>query len=142
MRRPQKCCEISTLLLSTLHTDKSKVEILQNFVIFSEYSNFMVVCCTSFTYLSILGLILCLEVWCLLPMDIGCNSFGHLSAETCRMGKERNRFLIDRCQVDRSLWQSKKTLIFIWRTMLKECQLGFEVLLYIGQILYIPYFLK
>ena len=36
-----KFCEISTLLLSTVHTDKSKVEILQNFVAFSEYMNFM-----------------------------------------------------------------------------------------------------
>ena len=35
-----KFCEISTLLLSTVHTDKSKVEILQNFVAFSEYMNF------------------------------------------------------------------------------------------------------
>ena len=34
-------CEISTLLLSTVHTDKSKVEILQNFVAFSEYMNFI-----------------------------------------------------------------------------------------------------
>ena len=33
-------CEISTLLLSTVHTDKSKVEISQNFVAFSEYMNF------------------------------------------------------------------------------------------------------
>jgi hypothetical protein len=32
--------EISTLLLSTVHTDKRKVEILQNFVAFSEYMNF------------------------------------------------------------------------------------------------------
>ena len=31
-----KFCEISTLLLSTVHTDKSKVEILQNFVAFSD----------------------------------------------------------------------------------------------------------
>ena len=31
---------ISTLLLSTLHIDISKVEISQNFVAFSEYSNF------------------------------------------------------------------------------------------------------
>ena len=29
-----KFCEISTLLLSTLHTDESKVEILQNFLAF------------------------------------------------------------------------------------------------------------
>jgi hypothetical protein len=36
-----KFCKISTLLLSTVHTDKSKVEILQNFVAFSEYTNFM-----------------------------------------------------------------------------------------------------
>ena len=34
-------CEISTLLLSTVHTDKSKVEILQNFMAFSEYMNFI-----------------------------------------------------------------------------------------------------
>ena len=33
-------CEISTLRLSTVHTDKIKVEILQNFVAFSEYMNF------------------------------------------------------------------------------------------------------
>ena len=37
-----KFCEISTLLLSTVYTDKSKVEILQNFVAFSEYMNFTV----------------------------------------------------------------------------------------------------
>ena len=41
MIRPQKFDEISTLYLSTVHTDKSKVEILQNFVAFSEYINFM-----------------------------------------------------------------------------------------------------
>ena len=35
-----KFCEISTLLLSTVHTDKCKVEISQNFVAFSEYMNF------------------------------------------------------------------------------------------------------
>ena len=35
-----KFCEIDTLLLSTVHTDKSKVEISQNFVAFSEYMNF------------------------------------------------------------------------------------------------------
>ena len=35
-----KFCEISPLLLSTVHTDKSKGEILQNFVAFSEYMNF------------------------------------------------------------------------------------------------------
>ena len=35
-----KVCEISTILLSTVHTDKSKVEISQNFVAFSEYMNF------------------------------------------------------------------------------------------------------
>ena len=35
-----KFCEISTLLLSTVHTDNSKVEISQNFVAFSEYMNF------------------------------------------------------------------------------------------------------
>ena len=35
-----KFCEISTLLLSVCTVDKSKVEILQNFVAFSEYMNF------------------------------------------------------------------------------------------------------
>ena len=35
-----KFSEISTLLLTTVHTVKSKVEILQNFVAFSEYMNF------------------------------------------------------------------------------------------------------
>ena len=32
--------EISTLLLTTVHTVKSKVEISHNFVAFSEYMNF------------------------------------------------------------------------------------------------------
>ena len=32
-------CEIFTLLLTTVHTVKSKVEITQNFVAFSEYMN-------------------------------------------------------------------------------------------------------
>ena len=36
-----KFCEIFTLLLTTVHTLKSKVKILQNFVAFSEYMNFM-----------------------------------------------------------------------------------------------------
>ena len=36
-----KFCLISTLHLSTVHTNKSKVEILQNFVAFSEYMNFI-----------------------------------------------------------------------------------------------------
>ena len=35
-----KFCKISTLILSIVHTDKSKVEILQNFVAFLEYINF------------------------------------------------------------------------------------------------------
>ena len=35
-----KFCKISTLLLFTVHTDKSKVKILQDFVAFSEYMNF------------------------------------------------------------------------------------------------------
>ena len=35
-----KFCEISTLLLTTVHTVKSKVEISENFVAFSEYMNF------------------------------------------------------------------------------------------------------
>ena len=35
-----KFCEIFTLLLSTVHTDKSKVKISQKYVAFSEYMNF------------------------------------------------------------------------------------------------------
>ena len=35
-----KCCKISTLLLSYVVQVKSKVEISQNFVAFSEYMNF------------------------------------------------------------------------------------------------------
>ena len=35
-----KFCKISTLLLTTVHTVKSKVEISENFVAFSEYMNF------------------------------------------------------------------------------------------------------
>ena len=35
-----KFCKISTLLLSVCTLDKSKLEISQNFVAFSEYSNF------------------------------------------------------------------------------------------------------
>ena len=35
-----KFCKISTLLLSVCTVDKSKVEISQNFVAFSEYTNF------------------------------------------------------------------------------------------------------
>ena len=42
-----KLCEITTLLLSTVHTDKSKVEISQNFVAFSEYMNFIYICKTN-----------------------------------------------------------------------------------------------
>ena len=38
--KARKFCEISTLLLSTVHTDISKVEISQNYVAFSEYMNF------------------------------------------------------------------------------------------------------
>ena len=35
-----KFCEIFTLLLTTVHTVKSKVKLSQNFVAFSEYMNF------------------------------------------------------------------------------------------------------
>ena len=42
LEKAAKFCEISTLLLFTVHTDKSKVEIAQNFVAFSEYMNFNV----------------------------------------------------------------------------------------------------
>ena len=38
-----KFCEISTLLLSYVVPVKSKVEILQNFVAFSEYMNFTII---------------------------------------------------------------------------------------------------
>ena len=38
--KAKKFCEISTLLLSLCTVDKSKVEISQNFVAFSEYMNF------------------------------------------------------------------------------------------------------
>ena len=37
-----KFCEIFTILLTTVHTVKSEVKILQNFVAFSEYMNFKV----------------------------------------------------------------------------------------------------
>ena len=36
-----KFCEIFTLLLTTVHTVKSKVKISHNFVAFSEYMNFI-----------------------------------------------------------------------------------------------------
>ena len=39
-----KFCEISTLLFTKLHTVKSKAEISQNFVAFSEYMNFIWMC--------------------------------------------------------------------------------------------------
>ena len=38
-----KFCEIFPLLLTTVHTVKSKGKILQNFVAFSEYMNFKIV---------------------------------------------------------------------------------------------------
>ena len=39
-----KFCKISTLLLTVTIKDKSKVDILQNFVAFSEYMNFKLTC--------------------------------------------------------------------------------------------------
>ena len=39
-------CEISALLLSVCTVDKSKVEISQNFVSFSEYTTFIYLDCT------------------------------------------------------------------------------------------------
>ena len=39
-----KYCEIFPLLLTTVHTVKSKRKILQNFVAFSEYMNFNLLC--------------------------------------------------------------------------------------------------
>ena len=38
--KAKKFCEMFTLLLTTVHTVKSKVKIFQNFVAFSEYMNF------------------------------------------------------------------------------------------------------
>ena len=38
--KASKFCEIFTLLLTTVHTVKSKMKISQNFVAFSEYMNF------------------------------------------------------------------------------------------------------
>ena len=40
LRRPEIFLEISTLLLTGTTYEKSKVEILQNFVAFSKYMNF------------------------------------------------------------------------------------------------------
>ena len=40
IKKATKFCEIFPLLLSTVHTDKSKGKIFQNFVAFSEYMNF------------------------------------------------------------------------------------------------------
>ena len=40
--KTKKFCEISTLLLSVCNVDKSKVEIPQNIVALSEYTNFTV----------------------------------------------------------------------------------------------------
>ena len=42
--KAMKFCKISTLLLFTVHADKSKVEILQKLVAFSEYVNFTMQC--------------------------------------------------------------------------------------------------
>ena len=39
-KKATKFCKIFTLLLTAVHTVKSKVKILQNFVAFSEYMNF------------------------------------------------------------------------------------------------------
>jgi hypothetical protein len=39
-KKAAKFCKIFTLLLTTVHTVKSKVKISQNFVAFSEYKNF------------------------------------------------------------------------------------------------------
>ena len=56
-----KFCEISTFLLSVCTVDKSKVEILQNFVAFSEYTNFTCSCT-------------CKQLWNM-SHTIGCNSY-------------------------------------------------------------------
>ena len=39
-KKATKCCKISTLLLSVCTVDKSKVEISQKILAFSEYMNF------------------------------------------------------------------------------------------------------
>ena len=47
-----KFCKISTLDLTVLHMVKFMVETSQNFVAFSEYMNFMAICCVFFIVLS------------------------------------------------------------------------------------------
>ena len=44
VRRTQNVCEMTTLDLSYAVTVKSTVQILQNFVAFSEYMNFITIC--------------------------------------------------------------------------------------------------
>ena len=46
--KARKFCEISTLLFSYVVPVKSKVEILQDFVAFSEYMNFTTKACNAF----------------------------------------------------------------------------------------------
>ena len=52
-----KFCEISNLLLSVGTVDKSKVEISQTFVAFSEYTNFKMMHCSMFSQFMIYPLI-------------------------------------------------------------------------------------
>ena len=68
-----KFCKISTLLLSVCSVDKSKVEISQNFVAFSEYTNFNVLIVQIWLYLKRLLPCQCkLEQFLIL-----CNSYIH-----------------------------------------------------------------
>ena len=48
-------CEIFTLLLTTVHTVKSKVKNLYNFVAFSEYMNFMYYAASKKSYKDLKG---------------------------------------------------------------------------------------
>ena len=59
-----KFCEIFTLILTTVHTVKSKVKILQNFVAFSEYTNFTTYCqIEGEDFVNICGLLRKLELY-------------------------------------------------------------------------------
>ena len=67
--KAKKFCEISTLLLSYVMPVKSKLEISQNFVVFSEYMNFklkkfisakQIACTMNNIYLIIVFCVICL----------------------------------------------------------------------------------
>ena len=69
-----KFCEISTLLLSTVHIDKIKVEILHNFVAFSVYMNFKIALCNQ------------------ISREIGLVIFGQFRTKTATMVIEHEHF--------------------------------------------------